>query len=350
MLKGRLLIAGSVSLPLAAGAQWGQGPVTLQQTTPFLPCDAVAAAGQTCVAAYSFTRALYANYNGVLFTIQRESDNKTLNISPVSPGGMADYSNVYLFCSGTTCTVQSLTDQTGNRNTLPQAILANQLVLTSSGTGLYFGQNTGGRHLRQRTGTNKIPTGSVPISTWAIYDVPAALAAGGGGMVFGDMEATVADTGNGHMFANMFSTCGNTTAGCNHSGNGGIGPGPFAGVDIENGWTITNFGIAAIPPGGYQQSINHSRYAFTIGKSDGRVSFTNKSGDAQDTVWQDFYVGSLNTLWQPLHLEGGLSLREGGDGTDYQGGFYEGAIIASVTSNATDNVIKANIASFYSRF
>ena len=47
-------------------------------------------------------------------------------------------------------------------------------------------------------------------------------------------------------------------------------------------------------------------------------------------------------------FEGGISLGEGGDGTNANTGFHEGAIIAFATSDATDNAIAANIASFYS--
>ena len=50
----------------------------------------------------------------------------------------------------------------------------------------------------------------------------------------------------------------------------------------------------------------------------------------------------FNGQWQ-----GGLSLGEGGDGSDAPIQFFEGAIITKATSNTTDNSIQASIASFY---
>ncbi|HET9170549.1 MAG TPA: arabinofuranosidase catalytic domain-containing protein, partial [Actinospica sp.] len=39
------------------------------------PCDIYASGGTPCVAAHSTTRALYGNYNGNLYQVQRSSDN-----------------------------------------------------------------------------------------------------------------------------------------------------------------------------------------------------------------------------------------------------------------------------------
>jgi hypothetical protein len=47
------------------------------------PCDIYAAAGDSCVAAHSTTRALYATYNGPLYQVLRQSDGKTLDIGVV---------------------------------------------------------------------------------------------------------------------------------------------------------------------------------------------------------------------------------------------------------------------------
>src|SRR5690242_17592639 len=54
------------------------------------PCDIFAAGGTPCVAAHSTTRALFASYNGPLYQVRRASDNATLNIGPLSPGGVAN--------------------------------------------------------------------------------------------------------------------------------------------------------------------------------------------------------------------------------------------------------------------
>jgi Alpha-L-arabinofuranosidase B, catalytic len=47
---------------------------------------------------------------------------------------------------------------------------------------------------------------------------------------------------------------------------------------------------------------------------------------------------------------GGLSLGEGGDGSKLgTGAFSEGVVIAAVTSDATDNLMQANITSVYGK-
>jgi non-reducing end alpha-L-arabinofuranosidase len=51
------------------------------------PCDIYAAAGDSCVAAHSTIRALYASYNGPLYQVMRQSDGKKLDIGVVQPVG-----------------------------------------------------------------------------------------------------------------------------------------------------------------------------------------------------------------------------------------------------------------------
>ena len=44
------------------------------------PCDVYAEGGTPCAAAHSSTRALYADYDGPLYQVMRQSDGKTLDI------------------------------------------------------------------------------------------------------------------------------------------------------------------------------------------------------------------------------------------------------------------------------
>ena len=77
-----------------------------------LPCDIYATGGTPCVAAHSTTRALFASYNGPLYQIQRSSDRATLNIGLLSAGGDVNAAPQVSFCSGTTCTITKIYDQT----------------------------------------------------------------------------------------------------------------------------------------------------------------------------------------------------------------------------------------------
>jgi len=83
-------------------------------------------------------------------------------------------------------------------------------------------------------------------------------------------------------------------------------------------------------------------------KCNGTTSWVMKAGDASAGSLAAIYDGPLPDGYNPLHQEGGLSLGEGGDGSNSSSGaFFEGVVIAAVTSNTTDSLIQANIASVY---
>ena len=82
------------------------------------PCDIYATTGTPCVAAHSTVRALFASYNGPLYQVQRASDQTYLNIGLLSAGGYANADAQVSFCSGTTCTITRIYDQTANHNDL----------------------------------------------------------------------------------------------------------------------------------------------------------------------------------------------------------------------------------------
>src|SRR5579875_929134 len=82
------------------------------------PCDIYASGGTPCVAAHSTTRALFASYSGPLYQVRRSSDNATTNISPLSAGGVANAAAQDSFCSGTTCAITEIFDQSGHGNNL----------------------------------------------------------------------------------------------------------------------------------------------------------------------------------------------------------------------------------------
>lgn len=96
----------------------------LAVTSPFAtaaPCDIYASGGTPCVAAHGTTRALYSAYTGSLYQVKRASDSKTLDIAPVSAGGIANASAQDTFCAGTTCLITIIYDQSDHKNHLTQA-------------------------------------------------------------------------------------------------------------------------------------------------------------------------------------------------------------------------------------
>src|SRR5258708_16688767 len=117
------LIGAALTMAQQAGAGRNVPP------RPKGPCDIYAAAGDSCVAAHSTTRALYASYNGPLYQVLRQSDGKTLDIgvvqpvaSPVpDPGGYANAVAQDAFCANTYCWITKIYDQSPKQNHLIQA-------------------------------------------------------------------------------------------------------------------------------------------------------------------------------------------------------------------------------------
>lgn len=84
------------------------------------PCDIFDAAKTPCVAAHSVTRALYATYDGPLYSVVRDGDaNATVNISTVRAGGPADAAAQDAFCAGAArCKIATIFDQSPKANHL----------------------------------------------------------------------------------------------------------------------------------------------------------------------------------------------------------------------------------------
>ena len=114
-LPRRLWLAAAFVLAVALATPMFAAP-TPARAAASLPCDIYAAGGTPCEAAYSTTRALFASYDGPLYQIQRASDNSTLNIGLQAAGGIVNSAPQVSFCSGTTCTITQLYDQTSNGN------------------------------------------------------------------------------------------------------------------------------------------------------------------------------------------------------------------------------------------
>ena len=82
-------------------------------------------------AAYS-VRKLDKDYTGFAMEIRRASDNATQNIGFV--GENLDVTSINTFCSGTTCTVRTWYDQSGNGRNAVQATAANQPTIYTGGS------------------------------------------------------------------------------------------------------------------------------------------------------------------------------------------------------------------------
>ncbi|HTQ04027.1 MAG TPA: arabinofuranosidase catalytic domain-containing protein, partial [Polyangiaceae bacterium] len=103
---------GGASGGSSAGAPGAAGSAATEA-----PCDIYKTGGTPCVAAHSTVRALFAAYGGKLYQV-KNSGGTTKDITAVANGGVADSASQDAFCSGTTCVVTIVYDQTGNGNDL----------------------------------------------------------------------------------------------------------------------------------------------------------------------------------------------------------------------------------------
>jgi hypothetical protein len=319
------------------------GGTQSSQAAGSLPCDIYASGGTPCVAAHSTTRALYSSYNGSLYQVRRASDNATQNIGVLSAGGYANAAAQDSFCSGTSCVITVVYDQSGRGNNLTQAPgggaaggpdnLANATAAPTTvgghkAYGVYVAAGTGYRNDH----TSGIATGDSPEGMYAIFD--GTHYNGGCCFDYGNAETSNNDTGNGHMEAIYF---GNIKVWGYGAGNG-----PWVMADLENGlFSGVNQHYNANDP-----TVNY-RYLTAMVKG-GANQWAIRGGNAQSGGLSTFYSGARPNVsgYNPMHKEGAIILGIGGDNSKGSAGtFYEGVMTSGYPSDATENAVQANIAS-----
>jgi len=324
------LIAGTFGVASTSARAAGSGP-----------CDIYASGGTPCVAAHSTVRALFSAYNGNLYQVRRASDNTTLNIGVLSAGGFANAAAQDSFCSGTTCVITIIYDQSGRGNNLTQAPAggaaggpdnlanASALPLTVGGHhvyGVYIAAGTGYRNDH----TSGIATGDSAEGEYAIFD--GTHYNGGCCFDYGNAETSNDDTGNGHMEAIYF---GNIKV-----WGYGSGSGPWVMADLENGLFS---GVNAGYNSGDQSISSHYVTAMVKG---GPNLWAIKAGNAQSGSLTTMYNGVRPNVsgYNPMHKEGAIILGIGGDNSKGSAGsFFEGAMTSGYPSDATDNAVQANL-------
>ncbi|KAH8158862.1 hypothetical protein CIB48_g9394 [Xylaria polymorpha] len=313
------------------------------------PCDIYASGGTPCVAAHSTTRALYNGYSGSLYQVLRGSDNATADIRPLSTGGVANAATQDQFCSGSTCLISIIYDQTGRNNHLTQAppggaargpnsngfdYLAGALgaPVTLNGQkayGVFISPFTGYRN----NNPNGIARGDEPEGMYAVFDGTHYNT--GCCFDYGNAETNSLDTGNGHMEAIYFGTG-------DGSGRGtGSGAGPWIMADLENGLFS---GVDHIS--NQNDPTVNSRFLTAIVKGQ-PGNWAIRGADATNGGVSTFFSGNRpDGGYNPMSKEGAIILGIGGDNSNRaQGTFYEGVMTAGYPSDATENAVQANIVS-----
>ncbi|PSR92033.1 fungal alpha-L-arabinofuranosidase [Coniella lustricola] len=307
------------------------------------PCDLYASGGTPCVAAHSTTRALYAAYSGDLYQVQRASDGTYLEIAPVSAGGVANAAAQDTFCTGTTCLITVIYDQSGHANHLTQAPpggfdgpdvdgydnLASAIgaPVTLNGAkayGVFISPGTGYRN----DATVDIATGDAAEGMYAVLD--GTHYNSGCCFDYGNAETSAHDTGSGHMEAIYFGT--ETVWGT------GSGSGPWIMADLENGlFSGESAGENAADP-----SISY-RFVTAVVKGEPDL-WAIKGGNAASGALTTYYSGVRPSGYNPMSKEGALILGIGGDNSNgAEGTFYEGAVTSGYPTDATETAVQANI-------
>jgi len=303
------------------------------------PCDIYAAGNTPCVAAHSTTRALYAAYSGNLYQVRRSSDNTTLNIGTVSAGGVANAAAQDSFCSGTTCVITEIYDQSGHGNNLTDApgggaaggpdALANAtaapaMVDGAKVYGVYIAAGDGYRD----DSTSGIATGDAAEGEYAIFD--GTHQNNGCCFDYGNAETNNDDNGAGHMEAIYFGT---ETAWGRGSGNG-----PWIMADMENGlFSGSSTGLNSGDP--------TTNFRFTTAMIEGESNqWAILGGNAQSGSLATDFSGVRPSGYNPMHKEGAIILGIGGDNSKSSAGtFYEGVMTSGYPSSSTEASVQANI-------
>ncbi|WP_042405532.1 arabinofuranosidase catalytic domain-containing protein [Streptacidiphilus carbonis] len=339
--RSKLAGAGAAAV-LVAGALAGAAAASgTAQAAGSLPCDIYAAGGTPCVAAHSTTRALYSSYSGALYQVRRSSDNTTRDIGVLGAGGYADAASQDSFCSGTSCVITVVYDQSGRNNNLTQAPaggaaggpdnLANATAAPTTvggheAYGVFVAPGTGYRDNH----TSGVATGDNPEGMYAVLD--GTHYNGGCCFDYGNAETNSNDDGNGTMEAISF---GNIRVWGYGSGNG-----PWIQADLENGlFSGVNQHYNANDP-----TIDY-RYTTAIIKG-GPNHWAIRGGNAQSGALSTFYDGVRPNVsgYNPMRKQGAIILGTGGDNSKgAQGTFYEGVMTSGYPSDATENAVQANI-------
>ncbi|CAM5344766.1 MULTISPECIES: arabinofuranosidase catalytic domain-containing protein [Streptomyces] len=310
-----------------------------------LPCDIYAAGGTPCVTAHSTTRALFASYTGPLYQIQRSSDHSYRDIGVLSAGGYADAASQVSFCSGTSCTITKIYDQTTKHNDLPISwggywkgpgpngadVGADAMALpVTAGGHQVFGVKVKPGVGYRIDHANGVATGSQPegiymvtssdyTNQWCCFD-------------YGSGENSHTDTGNATMNAIYW---GNACwfGGC-------TGSGPWVEADLENGMYHTNTGSNKDP----NNTGVHYPFVSAWLKNNGTSNFTLKYGNGAGGGLTTTFSGPLPNGYSPMKLDSSVLLGTGGDNSvSGSGEFFEGAMTAGYPSDATENAVQAAI-------
>ncbi|MBN1609652.1 MAG: hypothetical protein JW940_23670 [Polyangiaceae bacterium] len=310
------------------------------------PCDIYAAANTPCVAAYAMSRVLLKSYTGPLYQVRKGGSwNKSSGMSGGtfqdigSKDGYADSATQDSFCSGGTCTVSVLYDQSGKKNDLKAAPggcytgTASEPDSEGSATkksfninghkvyALYMDAHNGYRN----NACTGIPTKNTDDSVYVVADGTHA-----GAACCWDFGNMWPDNCNQHTMNPIFF-------GTGYWGSG-AGSGPWFMGDFEGGvWAGGNGGSNQNNPNNPSMKVE---FAFGI-LSTSSGQYAIKAGDVKSGDLKTAYDGASPKQWDK---GGAVALGIGGDNSNSSfGTFYEGALLTGRPSDETDTAVFKNV-------
>jgi len=333
------------------------------------PCSILAAANSTCVAAHSTVRVLYPGYTGPLYQVCKGSyttgpssctSGMTMDIGSV--GGYANAAAQDTFCSGGSCTISIIYDQTPMKNDLKPApaggavrtpdnpAVATALmtkvgghtvygVLIKPGMGYRAGCSGCGVATPKGTATgDEAETQYMVTSQNNLVD--------GCCFDYGNAETDSHDDGNGTMEAVYFG--GGVVWGTGSPG--GHNNGPWVMADLENGlyagWENNSDQNISTNTPSKLNFVNAVVVGDVASQNGGKGRFALYAGDATTGMLATKYDGirPAKTGYVPMHKQGSIILGIGGDNSNSAGGeFFEGVMASGAASLATLNAVHANI-------
>jgi len=349
-----------------SGTMTGSGGAAPAADTP---CSILAAAGDTCVAAHSTVRVIYPGYTGPLYQVCKGSyttgpnsctSGMTMDIG--SAGGYANAAAQDTFCSGGSCTISIIYDQTPMKNDLKPApaggavrtpdnpAVANALkttlgghqvygVLIKPGMGYRAGCSDCGVVTPKGTATGDQPeTEYMVTSQNNLVD--------GCCFDYGNAETDSHDDGNGTMETVYFG--GGVVWGTGSPG--GHNNGPWVMADLENGlyagWENNSDQNISTNTPAKSNFVNAVVVGDVASQNGGKGRFALFAGDATSGNLATKYDGirPAKTGYVPMHKQGSIILGIGGDNSNSAGGeFFEGVMASGAASLTTLNAVQANI-------
>jgi len=361
---------GSGGMTSMGGAPGAGGTIVISG-----PCDVLAAGGNPCVAAHSTVRALYGSYTGPLYQLCKGTPGTgpsscaagtTLDIG-VLAGGHADATSQDTFCTGATCTISIIYDQSPNGNHLKPAPAgtnknspdspanATDVKITLNGISAY------GVYIKTGMGYRAGCTGCgvVTAKGTATGDQPETeyMVTSQNGLVdqccfdYGNAETDKNDDGNGTAEAVYFG--GGVVWGTGAEGGHTDNTNPWVMADLENGLFA---GFSTTNPSNAQRITTNTALHFsfvtaaivgdTAAQNAGLGRFAIYGGDATAGALRTMYDGIRPTLtgYVPMKKQGSIVLGIAGDNSASSSGqFFEGVMASGAATVTTLNNLQANI-------